>query len=73
MKRSEMVQLIDKFLEPLIWYDGNIEYNENLADQILRVIEKSGLVPPSIQLWDSGQFPGDGFYYEGYEWESENE
>ena len=63
MKRSNMIKKLAEFI--CMFYDEDVENSKHMADQILRVCEKEGMVPPYCKDLDTFL---DG---KGYKWELE--
>lgn len=68
MKKSEMVNILFEALQK--WESCKIE--KRTAKDILKVIEKAGMIPPLTKFKDPGHFLGDEFEYESCEWEDED-
>lgn len=79
MKRSEMVEIIKKQMEP--WTNGVASYDEQktTADDLLSKLEEAGMLPPSICYHATGEYDDTKIvkellsdsYDAGFEWEEE--
>lgn len=70
MKRSKMIERIIQHVYTISTDDLILTSDD--ANQLLSLIEKDGMTPPSIRL-DVPESDGNNFIHYKHEWEPENE
>lgn len=76
MKRSEMVGILGMYLMLNEEVYDNLDSYDDIASDIIKIIEKEGMLPPTYKDWMSSEEEikmERSLRHWGFEWESEDD